>query len=217
MATKHEEQSQNEPAFRAKVTAKDKSPHPTENVPPGDAAIPPENLARIDTHRLRVKGGPRPNPTDFSISLRAKFGSDQQLLNPGERRQSMRGFEDHYTDIIDFIVRATHHIWEEKHIGYIYDHYRHNIRVTDDAGLNVGRDKVIANTLQFINAFPDIRLVADEIVWAGNDEVGFHTSHRAFVTGTNTGYSQYGPPTGKKVHFWLIANCIFIANENYEE
>jgi hypothetical protein len=74
----------------------------------------------------------------------------------------MRGFEDHYTDIIDFIVRVTHHIWEDKHIGYIYDHYRHNIRVIDDYGLNIGRDKVIANTIQFINAFPDIRLVANE-------------------------------------------------------
>jgi hypothetical protein len=191
--------------------------HPVEIVPPVEPVLPAENLTRINTHTLRAKGEPRPNPSDFSISLRAKFGTDQQLLLPGERQQSMRGFEDHYTDIIDFIVRATHRIWEEKDVGYIYEHYRHNIRVMDDYGLQIGRDKVIANTIQFLNAFPDIRLIADEIIWAGNDEVGFHTSHRTFITGTNTGYSQFGPPTGRKVHFWLIANCIFVANENYEE
>ena len=183
-----------------------------------ESRVPPENLARIGTHVLRPKGEPRQNPRGFEISLRSKFGSDQQFLYPGsERRQSMRGFEDHYVDIVDFIVRATHRIWEEKDIGYIYDHYRHNILVVDDHGVAYGRDRVIAGTIQLINAFPDIRIYADEIVWAGDDEVGFHTSHRAVVRGTNTGYSQFGPPTGREVEFWLTANCIFVANENYEE
>ena len=185
---------------------------------PQEQILPDENQARLETHQLRSKMSPRPNPTDFKISLRAKYGTDQQIAMPGsKRRQSMRGFEDTYVDIIDFIVRATHRIWEEKDIGYIYDHYRHNIRVVDDYGLNVGRDLVIANTTQFLNAFPDIRLIADEIIWAGNDEVGFYTSHRTMVIGTNTGYSQFGPPTGRRVKFWLTANCLFIANENYEE
>ena len=163
------------------------------NFPPAHH-LPEENRRRLRTHPIKPKGEPRPNPTNFDISLRAKFGADGQLLEPGPRAQPMRGFEDTYTDIIDFIVRATHRIWEEKDVGYIYDHYRHNIRVVDDYGLKLGRDPVIESTLGFINAFPDIRIIADEIVWAGNDEVGFHTSHRAFVTGTNTGHSAYGPP-----------------------
>lgn len=183
-----------------------------------ESNVPPENLERVDTHLLRPKGTPRPNPRDFKISLGSKFGTDQQLLHPGERRrQSLRGFQESYVDIIDFIVRATHRIWEEKDVGYIYDHYRHNSRIVDDYGFQYGRDKVIEDTLQFVNAFPDIRLYADEIVWAGDDEVGFYTSHRTVVKGTNTGYSKFGPPTGREVHFWLIANCLFIGNENYEE
>lgn len=187
------------------------------NYPP-EAQLPPENVARLGTHPLRPKGVPRTNPSDFSVSLRAKYGTDQQLLRPGTKRaHRMRGFEETYVDIVDFIVRATHRIWEEKDVGYIYDHYKHNIRVVDDAGLAIGRDRVIAGTLGLISAFPDIRIIADEIIWAGDDEVGFHTSHRAFVTGTNTGYSPYGPPTGRRVHFWLIANCVFVANENVEE
>jgi predicted ester cyclase len=181
------------------------------------AYLPPENLARIDTHTLRFKTGPHRNPTDYTISLRSKFGTDQQLLHPGARRQSMRGFEETYTDIIDFIVRATHKVWEEKDVGYIYELYSHNAVVMDDYGLAYGRDLVIANTLQFINAFPDIRLLADEIIWAGDDEVGYYTSHRTILRGTHTGYSKFGPPTGRSLEFWLIANCVSLANEIVQE
>jgi predicted ester cyclase len=184
---------------------------------PGGDYLPAENLARIDTHAIRPKGGPRHNPSDFTISIRSKFGTDQQLLHPGARRQSLRGFEETYTDIIDFIVRATHKVWEEKDVGYIYELYSHRARVTDDSHTYWGRDQVIANTLQAINAYPDFRGFPTEIVWAGDDEVGFYTSHRAVVKATNTGYSQFGPPTGKTVEYWLIADCITIANEIFEE
>lgn len=184
---------------------------------PGGTYLPPENLARIGTHTLRPHGQPRLNPPDYSISLRTKFGSDQQLHHPGPRRQSLRGFEDHYADIIDFIVRATHYVWEEKNVGYIYEFYGPRSQVMDDTGLLWGRERVVQATLQALNAFPDFRGHAAEIVWAGDDEVGFITSHRAMIKGTNTGYSQYGPPTFRKVQYWLIAECWTIANEICEE
>jgi predicted ester cyclase len=129
----------------------------------------------------------------------------------------MRGFEDHYVDIVDYILRITHRIWEEKDIGYIYETYKHNSKVYDDYGLQYGRDKIVADTVHTINAFPDVRLYADEIICAGDDEVGFHTSHRTVIIGHNTGYSRYGPPTGRKVILWCIANCISLENEIFEE
>ena len=159
-------------------------------------------------------------PTDFSISLAnyVKGGTDQFLPRPkGERTQPMRGFEAEYTDMIDYIVRITHKIWEEGNIGLIYDYYRHNSRVYDDFALQYGRDKIVADTVTTINAFPDIRLYADEIVWAGDENVGFYTSHRTVIMGHNTGFSRYGAPTGKKVHVWCIANCLAVENEIYEE
>lgn len=157
-------------------------------------------------------------PTDFSISLFGNGGTDRQFLHPPtERRQPMRRFEETYVDIVDFIVRVTHRIWEEKDIGYIYDTYRHNARVTDDSGLQYGRDKIVEDTLHTINAFPDIRLFADEVIWAGDEDVGFYTSHRVVITGHNTGYSKYGPPTGKKIVTWCVANCTFIENECSQE
>ncbi len=174
--------------------------------------------AKEKTHLMRPKGEPRVMPTDFSISLAEKGGTDRLFLHPGtKRRHSMQGFEDEYVDIIDYIVRITHRIWEEKDIGYIYDTYRHNSRVVDDYGLQYGRDKIVADTVYTVNAFPDVRLYADEIVWAGDDEVGFHTSHRTVIRGHNTGYSRYGAPTGQSVTLWCIANCIALENEIFEE
>lgn len=159
-------------------------------------------------------------PGDYSIALQdsVRGGTDRLLLAPGtERRHPMRGFEPTYVDIIDYIVRITHRIWEEKDIGYIYDTYRHNCRVTDDAGLQYGRDKIVADTVHTVSAFPDIRLYADEVVWAGNEDSGFFTSHRTVITGTNTGYSRFGPPTGKRITVWCIANCLAQDNEIFEE
>ena len=179
-----------------------------EQKPPGSDASEP----RAITHGAGIM------PGDFSISLAAKGGTDSLLRQPGsERAQRMRGFEDQYVDIIDYIVRITHRIWEEKDIGYIYDSYRHNSRVYDDFGLQYGNEKIVADTAHTINAFPDIRLYADEIIWAGDDEIGFHTSHRTVIMGHNTGYSKFGPPTGKKVTLWCIANCVSLENEIFAE
>ncbi len=157
-------------------------------------------------------------PRDFSISLASKGGPDWLLYAPGgERRHAMRGFEDEYVDIVDYIMRITHRIWEEKQIGYIYDTYRHDSRVTNDSGLVNGREAVVEGTIQALNAFPDFRGYAHEILWAGDDEAGFYTSHRAFVTGHNSGHSQFGPPTGRKVEYWLVANCVTLENQIFEE
>ena len=157
-------------------------------------------------------------PRDFSISLAAKGGADAVLRNPGTARiQSMRGFEEQYVDIIDYIVRITHRIWEEKDIGYIYDTYSQSSHVYDDYGLQYGSEKIVADTVHTINAIPDIRLFADEIIWAGNDEIGFHTSHRTVIKGHNSGYSRYGPPTGAPVFLWCIANCVSLENVIFAE
>ena len=80
-------------------------------------------------------------PQDLSISVAAKPGTDVLLsADQGERKQPMRGYDDTYVDIVDFIVRVTHRIWEEKDIGHIYDCYRHNARVTV-AGIVVARQR----------------------------------------------------------------------------
>ena len=160
-------------------------------------------------------------PASYAISLDSyrRGGTDAFLRSApaGLTPQPMKGFETTYVNIVDYIVRITHRIWEEKDIGYIYDTYSHDCAVWDDIGLQYGRDKIVADTIQLNNAFPDIRIVADEVIWAGDDAVGFHTSHRTRIFGTNTGFSRYGPPTGHRVQFWCLANCVARDNEIFHE
>lgn len=162
---------------------------------------------------------PRPMPTDFSISLQALGAADRLIVEPGgrPRRQPMRGFEDTFSDIVDFILRVTHQIWEEKAIGYLYEHYRHNTTVVDDSGLTYGRDRVIEGTAQFMSAFPDARLFGDEVIWCGDEDLGFSCSHRVLIVGHNTGYSQFGPPTGRRIAVWCMANTRSYENQIVEE
>jgi len=160
-------------------------------------------------------------PADFSISLDAlrRGGTEAFLTAPPmhAKRQPLPGFEPTYVNIVDYVVRITHRIWEEKDIGYIYDSYSHDCMVWDDFGLGYGRDKVVADTVAMNNAFPDIRIVADEVIWAGDETVAFHTSHRTQIFGTNTGFSRFGQPTLRRVQFWCMANCVARDNEIFHE
>ena len=160
-------------------------------------------------------------PKSYDISLKAYGGGGTaKSLNPKPKKlkhQSMKGFEDQYKNIIDYIVRITYQIWEEKNIGYIYDTYSKDCRVWDEFGLQSGSEKIVADTVHTNNAFPDIRLFADEVIWAGDENASFHTSHRTIITGTNTGFSKFSKPTGKKVRLFCIANCVAKNNEIYYE
>jgi len=141
-----------------------------------------------------------------------------KLMSPGlTRRQPLEGFDKDYVDIVDYIVRCTHKIWEEKNVGLIYTHYTHNSKVHTGDGLTLGRDAMVENTIQTIAAWPDRLLYADDVVWTGNDRDGFFTSHRNTCIGTNTAATLYGPPTYRKVRHTGIALCFVLQNRIIEE
>jgi predicted ester cyclase len=146
-------------------------------------------------------------------------GTDiSMLMNPGsEKRQSLQGFDDDYVDIVDYIVRCTHKIWEEGAIGLIYTHYTHNCVIHTSNGMTYGREKIVEDTIQRQAAFPNLRAYADDVIWSGNDEEGFHSSHRVTNISRNTGYSIYGPPTGRWVTRRGVAHCFVKENRIIEE
>ena len=133
------------------------------------------------------------------------------------RRQPMQGFDADYVDIVDYIVRCTHKIWEEKAVGLIYTHYAHNVLVHYSSGTMYGREAMVVNTLQRIALYAKRRAYADDVIWGGNDQDGFYSSHRVSSMGTHTGHSEYGPPSGHKVHRWGIADCVVQENRIVEE
>jgi predicted ester cyclase len=179
-------------------------------------------LAGPQTARLGAPEGTmhppkRTMPTDHSIRLDSGHGTDEPHRVPGKRRQPMRGFEDTYTDIVDYIVRITHRIWEDQDVGYIYDTYSPGCRLHGDSGFSYGVEQLVNGTIQTLNAFPDCRHYADDVIWAGTADEGFVTSHRALNIGHHTGPWRWGPPTGRKLNTWVIANCVVRENEIYEE
>lgn len=131
--------------------------------------------------------------------------------------QPLAGFEPTYRNIIDYIVRITYRIWEQREPAYIRATYHPNSRVFDDYGLQRGAEKIVRDTEHTTGAFSNIQLIADEIVWAGDDQIGFHTSHRTIIRGTNDGASKYGPATQRNVDVWCIANCVALRNQIFLE
>ena len=87
--------------------------------------------------------------------------------------QSLRGFDDCYTDIVDYIVRCTHKIWDERDVGLIYSHYTHNCVLYNALGTLYNREQVVQDTLQRLIAFPERRGMATRVIWNGNDVDGF--------------------------------------------
>ncbi|MGQ0603918.1 MAG: ester cyclase, partial [Anaerolineales bacterium] len=141
-----------------------------------------------------------------------------KLMNPGpERLQSLQGFDADYTDIVNYIVKCTHKIWEEMSVGLIYTHYLHNVKMHVGDGWFLGRDKVVGDTVQTLSAFTDRRAYAEAVVWTGDDQKGFYTSHLVYSLQHHTGHSVYGPPTGKKVMRMAIALCYVKENFICEE
>ena len=115
-------------------------------------------------------------PTDHEISL-ARYtsrGTPEEARIPKDfgPRQALADFEETYRNIIDYIVRITYRIWEDRDVEYIRDTYADASRVYDDYGLQRGSAKIVDDTYHTTGAFSDIELIADEIVWAGDDEVG---------------------------------------------
>jgi predicted ester cyclase len=147
------------------------------------------------------------------------YGRDiANLLAPqGQRRQALKGFDDDYVDIVDYIIRCTHRIWEEKDIGLITTHYSADCPIHLMSGEISGVEGVIAGTLRTLNSFPDRTLVGEAVIWSGDEAVGYHSSHRITSHATHLGDGEFGPPTLKRVCFTTIADCLCLENKIIEE
>ncbi len=156
--------------------------------------------------------------TPAHAPLEVPYRDIGQLLHPeGGRRQGLRGFQDEYVDIVHYIVKCTHDIWEGGGVGLIYTHYAHNARVHSSNGVTYGRDGMIADTLERQAAFPNARAYADDVIWSGDEANGFYSSHRVRNLSRHTGYSVYGSPTGRSVNYYVVADCRVLENKIVEE
>jgi predicted ester cyclase len=129
----------------------------------------------------------------------------------------MGAFGAEYADIVDYILRCTHRIWEQKDVGLIATHYAPDIRVHLMTGPVDGMDGVIAGTSRTLSAFPDRTLTGEAVIWSDEGNQTYLSSHRITSTATNLGTSELGPATGRKISFTTIADCLCQKNLIIEE
>lgn len=134
-----------------------------------------------------------------------------------ERAHSMEGFDDIYTDIVDYIIRCTHLIWDERDVGLIYTHYTHNCVLYGTMATIYDRESVVRDTIQRLVSFPERRGMATQVLWKGDDKEGFYTSHLVTGSGRHTQDGQFGPATGKTFVSRTIADCMIYRNRIYRE
>lgn len=141
-----------------------------------------------------------------------------ELLKPqGPPRQPMDGYDPDYADIVDYIIRCTHRIWEQKDVGLIETHYAPDIRMHLMTGPIDGAEGVVGNTMKTLAAFPDRTLVGEAVIWSEEEGGAYLSSHRITSSGTNLGASDFGPATGRRVQFTTVADCLCRANDIVEE
>ncbi|NYI78898.1 ester cyclase [Nocardioides panzhihuensis] len=124
-----------------------------------------------------------------------------------------------FTDACDYIEKVTYAIWNgpERDPELVRRYYGAQTPIHADGGDLVGADRVLQNTVARLRTFPDFDGVIDDTIWTGDEHDGYRTSMRWTWTGTNTGESVFGPPTGKRVRFSAIANCVVRGDQIVEE
>lgn len=143
--------------------------------------------------------------------------SIEDLLRPQPKRQSLSGFDADYVDIVDYIIRCTHRIWEEKNVGLCRIHYSEDCPIHTLAGPVTGVEAVVANTLATLAAFPDRSLIGEDVIWSEDQPGLFHTSHRIVSLMTHLGDDAFGPATGRRAEVMTIADCLVRENRIVEE
>ncbi len=110
-------------------------------------------------------------------------------------------------DIVDFILGITFEIWEERGVDLIHQYYGDDCIVWGLDGITHGAQAVVDATWKTLDAFPNRRLIAENVIWSGDRSRGYYTSHRLLSLGTNRGDTVFGPATGVVIRMTNIADC----------
>jgi len=135
----------------------------------------------------------------------------------------MRGFEARWEDVPHFIIGITREIWEERRIGSLRQRYAPGLIVRSPASVIADSPNVIAATLATLAEFPDRELLGEDVIWCEDPDgatatsEAFLSSHRLICTATHARAGVYGAPTGKRVHYRILADCAIRDGAVYDE
>ncbi|MGI9594845.1 MAG: ester cyclase [Acidimicrobiales bacterium] len=129
----------------------------------------------------------------------------------------MKGFDSKFSDLPTYILGMTKEIWEDRGVETLHGYYTPDIPVRSPDGAVIGNEAVIAATYATLAEFPDRQLLGEDVIWSGNDDDGFLSSHRIFSTATHLGDGAFGPATGTPLRYRVIADCAAKENQIYDE
>jgi predicted ester cyclase len=129
----------------------------------------------------------------------------------------MHGFDPEFDSLPHYILEITRRIWEGRGIDLIRRWYGADCVMHTPAGQARGVDAVVAGTLETLHAFPDRRLLGEDVIFSGDDRAGFLSSHRLASVQRHRGDGMFGPPTGRVVRYRTIADCECHENRITEE
>ncbi|MGB1235925.1 MAG: nuclear transport factor 2 family protein [Planktomarina sp.] len=128
----------------------------------------------------------------------------------------MQGFGPQYINLPDYILKCTAMIWERRGISELDWHYGDDLMVRTPMGINHGNGAGKANTMATLVEFPDRQLFGEDVIYSGDAEAGFLSSHRIVSTATHSG-GAFGVASGKKLTFRTIADTYCKDNRVWDE
>ncbi len=125
---------------------------------------------------------------------------------------SLDGFDPKWKDFPDYILGITKEIWEDRGIDTLHRYYAPDIVVRSPASVVRGNKGVIAATMATLAEFPDRALVGEDVIWSADNTGHLLSSHRILSTATHAHAGVYGPASGKRLRYRIIADCAARAN-----
>ncbi len=129
----------------------------------------------------------------------------------------MKGFDPKFEDLPGYILAMTKEIWEDRGIDTLHHYYTPDIPVRSPSGVVIGNQAVIGATMATLAEFPDRTLYGEDVIWSGDEETGFLSSHRILTTATHLGHGSFGPPSGTTFTYRVIADCAAKDNQINDE
>jgi predicted ester cyclase len=130
---------------------------------------------------------------------------------------ALKGFDPRWKDLPDYIIGITRRIWEDRNIATLHHYYTPTMPVRSPSSIVIGNTNVIAATMATLAEFPDRTLLGEDVIWSGDADTGFLSSHRLLSTATHTRDGMYGKATGKTLVYRIIADCACKDDKIYDE
>lgn len=108
-------------------------------------------------------------------------------------------------DVRAYIRSLTTLIYDYKMVGLIYEAYAEDVEYHKQSGIRLyGPDDIAKNVTELTAVFPDLHAEIDNIIVYRQGPDFFKVFRRVRYQGTCTGFSPYGPATGKS-----LGDCCF--------